>query len=408
MQIGIINDRSETPAWLRCLPIALLVTACGSGSDGGQGGGGAPAAVLQAGMQRQYIGTTTRSIVYVNPTATSPNNTLAYSFTENQAVMQAPGNVNADFDVHTDYSYTVTQDPGTGTVPISQSVDNFENLLFSGESQMTQTVAENTTVVSNDETSNALGGGPYSITTTTSSTYPSPRDSFSYPLQAGATMNVPQSSAQTITFTDVSASGAAPPNGSNVAYTRTRNENDDGSFSYQTTYDNGSSLDMTENADGSGSYTFTTATAATTTTLGLPDTSSQPSTLPVSRSSVSASTGATTNTAYTAADWYQTNGQPNSPLILQAETVLGPASSLPAQCNGAVLRPNIYEIDTTTTSQNTISPTYSVTTTRAFNADGVLVCSLVQETSYAYDLLTGGLTSTTTTETQTLLNAINY
>lgn len=31
-----------------------------------------------------------------------------------------------------------------------------------------------------------------------------------------------------------------------------------------------------------------------------------------------------------------------------------------------------------------------------------------QETSYAYDLLTGELTSTTTTQTQTLLNAINY
>jgi hypothetical protein len=56
----------------------------------------------------------------------------------------------------------------------------------------------------------------------------------------------------------------------------------------------------------------------------------------------------------------------------------------------------------------TISPSYSVTTIRSFNADGVLVGSLSQETSYAYDLLTGALTTTTTTETNTLLSAINY
>jgi hypothetical protein len=131
-------------------------------------------------------------------------------------------------------------------------------------------------------------------------------------------------------------------------------------------------------------------------------------TLPVTRSSVSAHTGATTNTSYTAADWYQSSGAPDSPLVLQGETVLGPASSLPAQCDGALLRPNIYEIDTTTTSQVTISPSYSVTTTRSFNADGVTVCSLSQQTSYAYDLLTGALASTTTTQTTILLNAINY
>jgi hypothetical protein len=406
MRVGILIGKDETRAWLRLLPPTLLLSACGGGGPGGYYQGGGPTPILAVGMQRQYVGTATRAVVYANPTATTPNNTLVYSFTENQTVMQ--GNASADFDVHSDYTYDVTQDPGVGTVPISQSVDNYENLLISGNTQMTSTVAQNSTVVSNDETSNALGGGPYTETTTTSSTYPSPRDSFSYPLQTGATMDVPQSSSQNITFTDVNASSAAPPNGSNVGYTRTRTENDDGSFSYQTAYVDGNSLDMTESADGGGNYTFTSATATTTTTLALPDVSGGTGTLPVTRSSVSASTGATTNTSYTAADWYPNAGLPNSPLVLQAETVVGPASSLPSQCDGAILRPNIYEIDTTTTSQDTISPSYSVTTTRAFNADGVTVCSLSQETSYAYDLLTGELVSTTTTQTQTLLNAINY
>jgi hypothetical protein len=396
-----------TPRCLLLVPVALLLNACGGGAGDNQGGS-SQAPILQVGMQRQYTGTTTRAIVYANPSTTSPDNTLVYSFIEKQNVLPAGSNASATFDVHIDYTYSVVQDPGAGTVPISQSVDNYENLLFTGNSQMTTTVAQNTLVVSNDETSNALGGGPYTETTTTTSTYPSPRNSFSYPLQTGATMNVPQSSVQNITFTDVDASGTAPPNGSNVGYTKTRTENDDGSFSYQTAYVNGSTADLTQNSDGSGSDTFASATATTTTTLGLPATADGVTTLPVARSTVSAATGDTTNTSYTAADWYPTSGEPNSPLILQAETVLGSASTLPAQCNGALLRPNIYEIDTTTTGQVTISPSYSVTTTRAFNADGVTVCSVSQETSYAYDLLTGALTSTTTTQTAAFLSAINY
>lgn len=405
----IVIGRKGSPAWLRLLLVALFLNACGGGGGGPSGPSGpTPAPILQVGMQRQYIGSSTRTVTYTNPTTSSPDNTLVYSFTENQMVQQAPSGANATFDVHTDYSYTVTQDPGVGTVPISESVDNYENLLLSAESQMISTVAQTTVVVSNDETSNALGGGPYTQTTTTNSSYPSARYGFSYPLQTGATMNVLQSSSQNISFTDVNASGAVPPNGSNVGYSKTRTENDDGSYSYQTTYVNDDSSQLTQISDGSGSSTFTSATATTTTTLGLPETTSGSSSLPLMRSTVASATGATTTTSYTADDWYPSSGEPDSPLVLQVETVLGPAPTLPAECNGALLRPNIYEIDTTTTSQATVIASYSVTTTRSFNANGVTVCSLSQQTSYAYDLLTGTLTSTTSTQTQTLLNAINY
>jgi hypothetical protein len=400
MKVGMMTVR-ETRVLFGLLPAALLLSACGNGGGGGgQGGGLSP--ILQVGMQRQYVGTSTRSVVYANPTTSTPNNTLVYSFTENQAVMQAPSSTGANFDVQSNYTYQVIQDPGVGTVPISQTVDNYENLLVSAATQMTQTLGQNSVVVSNDETSNALGDGPYTETTTTATTYSNPRESFSIPLQSGATMNVPQSSSQTISFTDVNSGGSGPPNGSNVGYSRTRTENTDGSFSYQTTYVNGNSLDLTENSDGSGTYTSTTSTATTTTTLSVPSITSQASVLPVTRT-----TGSTT-TNYSAADWYTNNGEPNSPLILQAENVVGPTSTLPSDCSGAILRPDIYEIDTTTTSQNTISPTYAVTTTRTFNADGVTVCTLSQETSSSYDLLTGELVSTTTTQTQSVLNAINY
>lgn len=405
MGVGSMPGKDVAHHWCRLLPIGLMLSGCG-GTGGGQGASQTP--LLQVGMQRQYVGTVTRSIVYTNPTATAPNNTLVYSFIESQNVLQASGNDPANFDVHTDYTYSIVQDPGVGTVPVSQSVDNYENLVVSGNSQLTSTVGQKAVVGSDDETSNALGGGPYTQTTTTTSTFPTARNSFNYPLQAGATMNVPQSAVQSITFSDANASGAAPPNGSNVGYTRTRTENDDGSFSYQSAYVNGASLDLTQNSDGSGSEIFVSATATTTTTLGLPATAGGATTLPVKRTIVNAATGGTTSTIYTAVDWYPDNGAANSPLVLQAETVLGPASALPAQCNGAILRANIYEIDTTTTSQGTMSPSYSVTKTRAFNADGVTVCSLAQETSSSYDLLTGELVSTTTTQTNTLLNSINY
>ena len=394
------------PSWIPVVPLALLLSACG-----GDGDSAGLAPVLRVGMQRQYTGSSTRSVVYANPTASSPNNTLTYNFTENQSVQASAGNAPADYDVHTDYAYTVVADPGTGSVPISQSVDSFQNLVVSGDSQMTVTVAQNTVAVSNDESADALSGGPYTETTTTTASFPTVRTSFSYPLKSGATMNVPQSSTANIAFTDADASGAAPPDGSNVGYTRTRTEGDDGSVSYQNTSANGNTEDLTQGPDGSGNYTATSATSATATTtvtLALPVTTGGMNSLPITRSTMTAATGASTSTDYTAADWYPNDGAPDAPLVLQAQTVIGPTDSLPADCQGALLRPDIYEIDTSTTSQSTINASYSVTKTQSFNADGVTVCSLSQATAYAYELLTGTLSSTTTTTTTTVLNAINY
>lgn len=392
---------------LPLLPIAMLLSACGSGSgDVGDGGPpNQPAPLLQVGMQRQYAGTATRTVVYADPTTTSPNNTLAYSFTENQSVLQAPAGAPAFFDVHTDYAYTITQDPGVGTVPVSQSVDTYENLLVSGASQMVTSLGQAVVTVSGDETSNLLGNGPYTETTTTSSTFPTPRDNFPYPLQAGATLTVPQSAVETISFTDVNTSGAAPSNGSNVGYSDNRTENDDGSFSYLSTYVNGNTFSRTQNSDGSGSQVFTSATSTTATTVGLPAVVGGVNTIPVE---VTVTTTSPTTTDYSAADWYPANGVPNAPLVLESRSVVGPAS-LPPECNGALQLPGIYEVDTTTTSLGTIGTSYSVTTTQNFSAaNGATVCTISSETQSAYDLQTGALVSTTTTNTVTQLTGINY
>lgn len=383
---------------LRLLPLAVLVSSCG-------GGGGEVAPLLQVGMQRQYTGTTTRSVVYASPTTTNENNTLDYTFTENQSVEQAPAGSSADFDLHTVYAYTVVQNPAVGTVPISQTVDTFENLQNAGGFQTIIGLGQNVVAVSNDETSNALGNGPYIETSTTTSTYTTPRNGLTYPLQTGATITTPQSETQTITFTDVNGGNSAPSNGTNVGYTETRSENNDGSFTYKSAYVNGNTYSRTQNSDGSGSESFTTAEGTTATTVDVPVTADGTNTIPVVRT-VTAKTAAATN--YSAADWYPGGGAPSSPLVFQTRTVVGPASSLPTECSGALMQPDVYEVDTTTTDLNTVGATYSTTTIRAFNdANAVSVCQLSSEVSSSFDVLTGALVSTTTTTTTTLLSTIS-
>jgi hypothetical protein len=169
---------------------------------------------------------------------------------------------------------------------------------------------------------------------------------------------------------------------------------------------NGSTFARTQNADGSGNQTFTKAASISTTTLGLPATVSGATSIPIT---VRVDSTQTTTTDYSAADWYPDGGSPSSPLVLATRNVVGPTSSLPAECTGAVLRPNIDEIDTTTTSLNPIGASYSSTKTRNFSAgDGATICQLSSETVSSYDLETGELVSTTTTTTTTVLSAINY
>jgi hypothetical protein len=409
----VLSDRSVGSmgqAWsvaripLCLLSIAAIVSACGGGSGGGASNQVAP--IVAIGQQRQYLGSATRTVVYANPSATLQNNTLEYTYVENQTVQQPPAGAPGSFDVQSSYTYTVVQDPGVGVVPISETVNTYEDLLTTSDSQQVESLGSMTVTVSNDETSNALGNGPYTETVTTTATFTTPRDNPPYPLQTGANQTVPQSETETIVFTDVNASGAAPSNGTNVGYTITRSENDDGSYTYQQANANGTTFSRTQNSDGSGSQTYIGATSSTDWTMGVPVMNNGVNTIPISET-VNATKTTTTN--YSAADWYPNNDQPSSPLVLETRNVVGPASSLPSDCTGAVLRPGIYEVDTTTNSLSPWGPTYAMTTTRNFaGADGASICTLTTEVQSAYSLDTGDLVSTTTTTTVLYLNSINY
>lgn len=387
------------------VPVWVLVASCGTGGVGGDGSAQMNP-ILQVGQQRSYTGTTTRAVVYANPTATQQSNTLVYTFTENVAVQPAPTGAPGTFDVQATYAYTVVQDPGSGVVPMSETTDTYENLLTSGNTQQVTSLGAKTVTVSDDETSNALGNGPYTETQTTTATYPTVRDNFAYPLQTGATMTTPQSENATIVFTDLNASGASPSNGTNVGYTITRTEDDDGSYSYTQANTNGTSFSRTQNSDGSGSQTYTGATSSTDWTLGVPVAANGANTIPITET---VNSSRTTTTDYSAQDWYPNDGTPNSPLVLETRNVVGPASSLPAECANAVVKPGIDEIDTTTTSLSPWGPNYTTTATRNFSAaDGASVCQLTTTTESTYALDTGDLVSTTTTTTSLSLNSINY
>ena len=393
--------------------VTLLLSACGGGdlSVGvdvpiGPSGSGTPnvAPLLQAGMQRQFAGSVVRVVTYAMPDATHINNTLAYTFNQTQNVLQAPASAPANFDLNSTYTYTITQDPGTGSVPIAQTVDDYRDLYLDKYGQYTVDVAQTSSAIASDETANALGGGPYQQTTQTSTNYTTPRAGLYFPLQSGDSITLPQSYTQTVSFTNTNSANVAPPNNVNQAYTRSRTEYDDGAFFYQQNNANGSSVAVTQHSDGTGSITSANATNSTTHSVGLPSLLNGGYTIPIT-SAVTSSTSTITN--YAALDWYPSGALPNEPLVSETQTVVGPVSSLPAQCSGALVLPNVMQINTVTTSLNTVQSSYSTTNTQSFNSNGITLCSLSTQTTNSYSLETGLLFSTTVTTTNLVLTASN-
>lgn len=393
--------------------VTLFVSACGGGvgADGGDGGDGGygnepqpnSPPLLQIGMQRQYSGTATRTVVYANPTGTQHNNTLAYTFSKTVKVLLAPNDAPAPFDVRSEITYNVTQDPGVGTVPVSNTTDSYQNLLASGNQQATSTLAQSSTMIEKDETSNALGDGPYTITSSTNTSYPIPVNGQWYPLQAGAGAQVPIASIANTSYNDVNPSGLPPSNGANVAYNQTVTKNSDGSYTAQTNRANGVVITTTVNGDGSASISNNGGTSSSILSIGVPVQTNGSYQIPVILNTTSPTPS---SKSYMAMDWYPGNGLPNSPLANETQTVIGPVIALPSACSAAMILPNMFEIDTTSYTLGTAG-SYTTSQTQSFNSNGVSACSINQQTSYAYNIYTGALMSTTMTQTTTWLTGLS-
>jgi len=389
---------------------SVLLSACGgdgvngghNGSSSNNNGKSGANDILKVGMQREYTGTTTRNVVYANPTGTEKNSTLSFNFTETYKVLKAPANSGAAFDVQGNYTYTITKDPGTGSVPVSETVDSYQNLISNGSTQATSTVSESVHDVAIDETASAQGHGPFTATTVTNLTYPTPIPGPTYPLRGGASLNLPAAEILNINFKDVNASGSAPTTGG-VAYTSRLTKYGDGSYATQTNWANGATATENVNSNGSASFSSTGSGSAYTTTIGLPTMINGVYKIPVTHS---ATLPTSSNTNYNAVDWYPSKALANSPMAHHAKTVVGAVTTLPAACKGALTQSNMYEVDTGDVVLSTTG-TYEISNTQSFTANGVEVCAVSQRSVSDYDVYSGALISTTTTQSVGLLKSTN-
>lgn len=407
MNIAMQDANLSLKALVPLVSAAVLLSACGggggnSGKPSGGGGSSNPNAILKVGTQRQYVGTTTRNVVYANPTAGEKNNTLSFNFIETTKVLQAPASSGAAFDVQGNYVYTVTKDPGTGTVPVSETIDSYQNLITNGGTQATSTVGELVHEVATDESANALGNGPFTATTVTSYTYPAAIPGPSYPLRSGTSLPLPATEVLNISFKDVNASGKAPSSGG-VAYTSKLTKNSDGSYATLTNWANGATASEDVNSNGSATFSSTNGPASFTTTIGQPAMVNGAYRIPVNYHVTSPTAS---NSNFSAVDWYPGNAQANAPMTSHTKTIIGAVATLPSACKGALTQPNMFEIDTADSILSTAG-TYEVNKVQSYTSNGVEVCAISQRTVTDYNVYSGAVESTTTTQSVGMLKSIN-
>jgi hypothetical protein len=340
-----------------------------------------PTPVLQVGTVNHFNAAVTK-------TTQNPNTLLSQSYTILQTIEASPSGAPGPLDIHDVYAYKLLRDPGAGTVPISETVDAYRSITTSGSNQTVYSYGQNATLAQNDETSNLLGGGPYTETTNTTIRFPAAVQGLTYPLQTGATTTIALAESENIGQIDVNAANVAPPTG-NVNFNETQTINSDGSFTFTKTFPTSASEVRTENSNGTGTDLATATTGTVSEAIGLP----AAGVIPISVTTTP--TGGTPAVlTFNAADWYP-NGVPASPLSTETYKVVGPVTTLPVECDGSISLPNTVEVDE---SRQTFNVFGSVQTSlaRIFNSNGLAVCNLTTVLTQAYDVRTGALFSTTT------------
>jgi len=351
--------------------------------------------ILVAGSQRVFSGSDSQTHVYASPAPGQSNYTSASTFTGTTMIAKAASGSPAAWDVNQVVHYTVTQPAKSGTQALTADTDTYENQTMSASATTIAQIASKETATANDVSAGLAGGGPYTLTTTSSTTNIDPV-TIVFPLQTGLTTTEPLARASQESQTDRNAGGAQPP--PSYAYITAQSSTfaNDGSFSINPrTYSNGDKRTLTENANGTAKQTDTTNPYAET--ISLATLSGAAYVIPVSITNTSGVTK-----SYDAADWYPGAALAPAPLELRSVTIKGPASSLPSACSGATALPNVVEIDTTQTTLNVFG-SYTTETQQAFNSNGIDDCIVRSTTTKNYSVTTGLLTETLTdTYTQIL------
>jgi len=356
------------------------------------------AAVLVAGKVAQYTGTDVTAFVYASPGPTQANYTAGYTFAQTTTVNAAATGAPAPFDVNVATTYTTTQTPTTGFQHISQIVDNYESQTASGASETVALVASKSVTVDTDLTAGANGGGPYTSTSTVTTTYASPRAVGVYPLVTGEVTTPTIARTATTSTTDVNAAGTRPNTTFPVSVTQSYAS--DGSTTKTSVISNGEQNVFTESSNGSATENVTGPIYLAQETIGVPVPAAGVYTIPYTYARQDVQSGPTpvptiTPRASNAADWYPGGALPPSPLVLATVTVKGPATALPGGCSGAIAEPNVVEVDSVQSSLN-VNGTYETQTQQTFDSNGTAVCVLRTTTTRSYDNSTGLLLVTAT------------
>jgi len=372
---------------------SVLLSACGGGGGGSAtsnppGGGSGnqpsvPTSLLEVGLQSQYSGTTVYSYANI-PTAPGLEGSTTTSFTEQVKMLAAPAGSDASYDVQTitNYNTTASSDPSYAPLAGTTTLDTYKNLVTQGSTQHVETVGSKSTDIESTQ----------AIITTIS--YPTPIPGESYPLQTGASLSLPVAQVFNSVSETVKSASDLTPTGAYIdttQYTRKADSSKSGTEVVTQTGQPNYTNSITINADSSGTFTDGTNSAA----VGVPVNTGVNAviyTIPVTVSFGAPGTAVTTNN-YNAPDWYPGNNVPSSPLVTASKTVVGAVTTLPTGCKGALVLPNMFEIDTKETDLEPLKTeqiaSYTVTTAQAFVSNGVVVCSLKQQVETDYSLSNG-------------------
>jgi hypothetical protein len=354
--------------------------------------------ILVAGSTRTFSGSDSQMYVYASPSPGQSNYTATSTFSGTTTISKAAAGAPAAWDVNQTVHYTVTQAAKAGTQALTSDTDTFDNQTMTGKTTTISQVASQETATANDVSAGLAGGGPYTLTTTSSTTNVVPVTTV-FPLQTGLTTTEPLSRTTKETQTDRNAGGAPPPLPFVFITAQSATYANDGSFSVNPrTYSNGDNRLLTESSNGTAKQTDTTSPFAQT--IGLATLSGPSYVIPVS---ITTSGGVTTS--YNAVDWYPGGALAPAPLELRTVTIKGPASRLPSACSGAMTLPNLVEIDTNQTTLNVFG-SYSTETQQAFNTNGISDCLIRNTVTKSYNITTGMLTVTATDAYTQILKSV--
>lgn len=385
---------------------ALALDACGGGSSVPPPQGVSPE-ILVAGKVAKYTGSDTIVHTFANPAPGQANYTESYTFAQTTTVNLAAAGSAAPYDINSTATYTALQAPAAGTQKESTTTDSFETQTNSGSNAQVLLDGQKSTATGTDISGGLTGGGPYTLTTSSTTKYATPQTLGVYPLVTGATYAEPLARTVAGTETDTNAAGAGPA----LAYESSSSQTfaTGGGLTRNAQFTNAESSTLTENANGSAQVRETGPLFTLSETIGIPVAGATGYTIPVTYTRQPATLGATpapsaTPVASNAVDWYPGGGPPVQPLSSETVTVKGAATTLPAGCSGALAQPNTFELDEKLTTLNVDGSTQTLTQQR-FDSNGTNVCVLRTTTTNTYAVTTGlPLESSTETYAQILTN----